>query len=691
VVSLTEGAVFAGYTIVRMLGSGGMGEVYLARHPRLPRHDAIKILPREWSTDVEYRSRFIREADLASTLWHPHIVGVHDRGEAVGQLWISMDFVDGVDASRLLESRYPAGMPVDEVVRIVSAVGSALDYAHRQGLLHRDVKPANIMLTHLDDAGEQRTLLTDFGIARHTDDVSGLTATNMTVGTVAYSAPEQLMGEDVDGRADQYALAATAYHLLTGRQLFAHSNPAVVISRHLNTAPPAVSAARPGLSALDQVLTSALAKDPKDRYSTCSDFARALADRSDPQSVDLTAPAAASVVTMRRPTPTAAAALEPATDITRSPRSKRMLAAVAAALVVALASAIAIWQPWRDDAAAPTADRSDAPSTSLSSGAASPPASSGEAPLGQAQTTTEGVKASAVALQNPTTRQPDADFARIEEARPWTVLDAELCAGTNKLTKTGYGFTLLDTEGREYKSYDSTLQPFAPTISGGDLAPGECARGVVNYEIPDGVRLAAVRWDYPGGGGPLRWTLDRGGAQSPATPRSAAAPVALPDQPPPNSGCPGTVSAQQDIDHPKLGPMRIFLLLDSVTVDAGCISAVTASGTALPPIPLDVQGGRMAFAQPATDTTGNTFITFNPGRYNGVLVLVPTDYGFADIDWKYETHYQGRLAYYYADLVGPGADGRYSIRQSSNDCNPSCADGTTTEEILTWNGSEYVR
>ena len=253
---LNSGEIFAGFRIIRLLGSGGMGEVYLAQHPRLPRRDALKVLPADVSADAEYRARFNREADLASTLYHPHIVGVHDRGEYDGQLWISMDFVDGLDAARLLASRFPAGMPTDQVVRIVTAVAGALDYAHKQGLLHRDVKPANIMLTHLDDDGEQRILLADFGIARNIDDISGLTTTNMTVGTVAYSAPEQLMGEEIDGRADQYALAATAYHLLTGSQLFPHSNPAVVISRHLNSPPPALADTRPELAALDPVLGS---------------------------------------------------------------------------------------------------------------------------------------------------------------------------------------------------------------------------------------------------------------------------------------------------------------------------------------------------------------------------------------------------------------------------------------------------
>ena len=145
---LNDGEIFAGFRIIRLLGSGGMGEVYLAQHPRLPRRNALKVLPADVSADPEYRARFNREADLASTLCHPHIVGVHDRGEYDGQLWISMDFVDGMDAARLLADRYPAGMPVDEVVPIVTAVASALDYAHKQGLLHRDVKPANIMLTH---------------------------------------------------------------------------------------------------------------------------------------------------------------------------------------------------------------------------------------------------------------------------------------------------------------------------------------------------------------------------------------------------------------------------------------------------------------------------------------------------------------------------------------------------------------
>ncbi len=272
---LAPGATFAGYTIVRALGAGGMGEVYLAQHPRLPRQDALKILLAQVSTDDEYRQRFEREADIAATLWHPHIVGVHDRGESDGQLWIAMDYVPGTDAARLLRGDHPQGLPPQQVIQIVTAVAEALDYAHQRNLLHRDVKPANILICG-PDSGDQRIVLADFGIARWSDDVSGLTATNMTVGTVSYAAPEQLMGNPLDGRSDQYALAATAYELLSGTPPFRNSNPAVVISQHLSASPPAIGSRRPELAHLDPVFTKALAKEPGDRFDRCTDFARAL-------------------------------------------------------------------------------------------------------------------------------------------------------------------------------------------------------------------------------------------------------------------------------------------------------------------------------------------------------------------------------------------------------------------------------
>lgn len=273
---LNAGDVFAGYTIQRLLGSGGMGEVYLARHPRLPRQDALKIMPAALTGDAQYRGRFNREADIAASLWHPHIVGLHDRGEYEGQLWIAMDYVDGTDAARYVRERHPGGMPLPEAVEIITAIAEALDYAHERNLLHRDVKPANILLTG-PEVARRRILLADFGVARRLDDISGITATNMAVGSMAYSAPEQLLGQPTDRRADQYSLAASAFQLLTGHSPFHHSNPAVVISKQLHELPPSLRSVRPELADLDEVIRKGMAKDPGARFRRCADFAKALA------------------------------------------------------------------------------------------------------------------------------------------------------------------------------------------------------------------------------------------------------------------------------------------------------------------------------------------------------------------------------------------------------------------------------
>jgi serine/threonine-protein kinase len=328
---LVPSEVFAGYTIVRMLGSGGMGEVYLAEHPRLPRQDALKILGTDVSANEEYRQRFVREADLAAKLWHPNIVRVNDRGEFDGQLWISMDYIEGTDAARQMQNRYPAGMPAGEVAEIVSAVASALDYAHQRGVLHRDVKPANILLATPED-DERRILLGDFGIARNVGDISGLTATNMTMGTLPYAAPEQLMDGPMDGRADQYALAATAYHLLTGSPLFPLSNPAAVISRHLNAPPPTLAGRHPELAALDPVLARALAKKPANRFARCTDFARAFAAALQPG-----VHAAAAAPTMQVPA--------------GHSRPRWPIAVGAIAVILLIGAIVFVVRPWRHDRA----------------------------------------------------------------------------------------------------------------------------------------------------------------------------------------------------------------------------------------------------------------------------------------------------------------------------------------------------
>jgi serine/threonine protein kinase len=261
----------------------------------LPRQDALKVLPKSLSADIEFRKRFLREADLAATLFHPHIVRVHDRGEYDDQLWISMDYIDGTDAAQFVRDRYPAGMPADEALAIVVAVADALDYAHECGLLHRDVKPANILLSQPDGEGQRRIFLADFGIARPLADPSGLTATNLTVGTVAYAAPEQLMGEAIDRRTDQYALAATAFHLLSGAPIFDHSNPVAVIGKHLTEPPPKLSSRRGDLHRLDGVLSTALSKSPSQRYPSCREFARALSEHIDSDSMSAGRPTHAAI------------------------------------------------------------------------------------------------------------------------------------------------------------------------------------------------------------------------------------------------------------------------------------------------------------------------------------------------------------------------------------------------------------
>ena len=349
---LAGGEVFAGYTIVRALGAGGAGEVYLAQHPRLPRQDALKILGPQVSANSAYRERFLREADRAADLAHPNIVTVFDRGDDQGQLWISMAYIPGEDAARLLARRWPAGMPVALASAIVTAVAAALDYAHRKGVLHRDVKPGNILISGAEEPAERRILLADFGIARDVDDPDGLTTTNTTLGTVAYAAPEQLMGEQIDGRADQYALAAAAYHLLTGKLIFPHTNAAVVISHHLNSVPPALSATRPDLAALDPVLLAALAKDPRGRFASCSDFARAFAEQA-----KITATIPPSAPTAPAPTPMtarpAAAGSVSAPPPSRPRRRAPLVAAGVAAVIAASAGGGWLWWDNRPPDASP--------------------------------------------------------------------------------------------------------------------------------------------------------------------------------------------------------------------------------------------------------------------------------------------------------------------------------------------------
>ncbi|GAB4586615.1 serine/threonine-protein kinase [Nocardia sp. IFM 10818] len=271
---LRPGTVFAGYRIDRVLGSGGMGTVYLAAHPRLPRHDALKVLSAR--SDAEYRARFFRESELVAGLDHPNIVAVRDRGIEGEQPWLAMQFVHGGDAAALIR-RNPGGIPAPAAVHIVTEAACGLDTAHRAGILHRDVKPANLMLEPVA-AGPDRVYLTDFGIAKAAAGATVLTEAGAVLATVAYAAPEQLTGAAIDQRADVYALGCTLYELLTGGKPFPRPTLAAVMHAHLADPPPRVSDRNPGLApAFDAVVARALAKDPGHRYASCGELAAAAA------------------------------------------------------------------------------------------------------------------------------------------------------------------------------------------------------------------------------------------------------------------------------------------------------------------------------------------------------------------------------------------------------------------------------
>ncbi|WP_162958586.1 serine/threonine-protein kinase [Nocardia yunnanensis] len=270
---LPAGVIFAGYRIERLLGTGGTGEVYLAHDRDLPRFVALKLLNSVAGDDGESRQRFLREANIIARLTHPNIVTIYARGEEQGRQWLAMAYVDGSD----LAAELTAG-PLDppRAAAITADVARALDYAHEAGVLHRDVKPANILLTAQP---REWALLTDFGIAESNHETRGITAKGDVLASFQYTAPERFHGEArVDRRADVYSLGCTLFQMLTGVPPFADGDLPQLIYRHVNAPVPAVRDLDPALpAAVDQVLARAMAKHPGDRFATCTEFADAVA------------------------------------------------------------------------------------------------------------------------------------------------------------------------------------------------------------------------------------------------------------------------------------------------------------------------------------------------------------------------------------------------------------------------------
>jgi serine/threonine protein kinase len=291
------------YQIQAEIGQGGMGTVYLAYDPLLDRQVAVKVLAPHLVWEKDFVERFLREARAAARLKHPNIVTIYDVGQDQHQYYFVMEYVEGGSLSALIRQR--GALPPAEVVAILRPLADALDYAHRQGLVHRDIKPGNIMVGPSAGAGEPAGLgtippvppvptegsgtagsgtvgsghvtLTDFGIARAAQDTR-LTSTGMLVGTPEYMSPEQARGEEVDYRTDQYSLGIVAYEMLSGQTPFGGTTPHGVLYKQVFELPPPICQAQPGLpSGVEAVLGQALAKEPGQRYATVAAFAEALA------------------------------------------------------------------------------------------------------------------------------------------------------------------------------------------------------------------------------------------------------------------------------------------------------------------------------------------------------------------------------------------------------------------------------
>jgi serine/threonine protein kinase len=267
--------VLAGrYTVQKLLGAGGMGAVFLADDLALERAVAIKVLPPDMSRDERVVARFQREAKTAAKLDHPNIIPIHRVESENGLHYFVMKYVTGRSLESMLDAGQP--LPIPFAMRILAEAAAALGHAHARGVVHRDVKPANIML-----GADDQVVLTDFGISKVGDLTAQLTQTGMIIGTPHYMAPEQATGRDVDGRADQYALAVLGHQLFTGRLLFSGDSAHTIIYRHVSEQPPRVASLRPDVPpAVDAALDRALRKEPDERFATMEEFARALRGES---------------------------------------------------------------------------------------------------------------------------------------------------------------------------------------------------------------------------------------------------------------------------------------------------------------------------------------------------------------------------------------------------------------------------
>ncbi|MFJ5263160.1 serine/threonine-protein kinase [Streptomyces sp. NPDC088387] len=263
------GRQVAGYRIEQEIGRGGMAVVYRARDLRLDRTVALKLLAPELARNDTFRQRFTHESRVAAAIDHPHIVPVFEAGETDGVLYIAMRYVPGSDLRHLLDRQGP--LPLPTALRIATQIASALDAAHEHGLVHRDVKPGNILVARgTDSEHPEYVYLTDFGLTKKSLSLTGFTTVGQFVGTLDYVAPEQISGRPVDGRCDVYGFACVIYEALTGRPPFLRDDDMALLWAHQYDEPPPPTEARPALPVpLDAVFARALAKSPDDRHDSC--------------------------------------------------------------------------------------------------------------------------------------------------------------------------------------------------------------------------------------------------------------------------------------------------------------------------------------------------------------------------------------------------------------------------------------
>jgi serine/threonine-protein kinase len=269
------GDEFAGYRLRSVLGRGGMSVVYQAENPRLGSVIALKVLAPELAADDAFRARFLAESRIAASLNHPNVIPIYDMGSHDGLLYIAMRYVSGTDLRQMMKKR--GRVAPSTTIFLLGQAARALDAAHRQGLVHRDVKPGNLLIERgSDDDDPDHVYLSDFGITKHAMSRSGLTSTGQFLGTIDYVAPEQIRGMSVLGLADQYSLGCVMYECLTGRVPFEKDLDAAIIFAHVEESPTMPAVIRPDLPpAVDEVFSRVLAKQPGDRYGSCREFIEA--------------------------------------------------------------------------------------------------------------------------------------------------------------------------------------------------------------------------------------------------------------------------------------------------------------------------------------------------------------------------------------------------------------------------------